>query len=513
MRVLQFKCHLLSDVILNQSAATEGENTTLDFIPGNVFLGIVAAHYVDFGDRAQEVFHSGKVRFGDAHPVCQVAGKADLRTLHVPAALFYPKMKSADEVCYVHYAYKRDKDKENNGKPQQLKQCRNGFYTFKHGSGEKAILQRSFAVKSAYDREKRRSKDEMMYGYESIDAGADFLFSVEVDNDMLADDIKTALIGLRYIGRSRTAQYGTVEIKECSYEETLSCSNAVTVVDDNENEEKAVTVYADGRLIFLDENGEPTFQPTAKDLGIENGEIDWEQSQVRTFQYAPWNGKRMTREQDRCGIEKGSVFVVKVKREQALESQYVGRFRNEGFGKVIYNPDFLETCGGNGIAKYRLNSNPIIEQKKDKNILLTGTPLLDYLQRKEKVSKIDQYIYKKVNEFVANYKHLFYGETFASQWGTVRMIAMQYRTHEAIVYELYRKKEVRTTTKDNKKKEIPMAYLTHGIAESRWKKRGRRDELKKFIDEVCEEGIKKSYGDITAKALINLASEMAKNKF
>lgn len=513
MRVLQFKCHLVSDVILNQSAATEGKNVTLDFIPGNVFLGIVAAHYVDFGDRAQEVFHSSKVRFGDAHPVCCVAGKADLRSLHIPAALFYPKMKSADEVCYVHHAYKREKDKENNGKPQQLKQCRNGFYSFEHGSGERAMLQRSFAVKSAYDREKRRSKDEMMYGYESIDAGADFLFSVEVDNETLVDDIKKALTGIQYIGRSRTAQYGTVEIMECTYTETLSSRDTVTIVDDNGNEEKIVTVYADGRLIFLDENGEPTFQPTAKDLGIENGVINWELSQVRTFQYAPWNGKRMTREQDRCGIEKGSVFVVKVKSEQALESQYVGCYRNEGFGKVIYNPDFLETVGNNGVAKYHLKSYPVIEQKKDNNILLAGTPLLDYLQKKEKDSKIYQYIYKKINEFVSQNKKLFYGDTFASQWGTIRTIAMQYRTHMAIVYELFEKEVIRTTTKDNNKKVVPMAYLTHGIAESQWKKQYRREKLKEFINEVHEEGIKKSYGDITAKALINLAAEMAKNKF
>lgn len=50
MTTLKFKCHLDSDVVLNQSAATEGSNSTLDFIPGNVFLGIVARHYDEFGN-------------------------------------------------------------------------------------------------------------------------------------------------------------------------------------------------------------------------------------------------------------------------------------------------------------------------------------------------------------------------------------------------------------------------------------------------------------------------------
>jgi hypothetical protein len=46
---------LLSDIIINQKAATEGPNKTLDFIPGSNFLGIVAADYDGFGDKAMEV--------------------------------------------------------------------------------------------------------------------------------------------------------------------------------------------------------------------------------------------------------------------------------------------------------------------------------------------------------------------------------------------------------------------------------------------------------------------------
>ena len=42
MKTLKFKCTLLTDVILNQKSTSEGANQTLDFIPGNVFLGIAA---------------------------------------------------------------------------------------------------------------------------------------------------------------------------------------------------------------------------------------------------------------------------------------------------------------------------------------------------------------------------------------------------------------------------------------------------------------------------------------
>ena len=67
---IKFQCTLMTDVILNMKSASEGNNNTHDFIPGNVFLGIVASKkYVSLtSSESSYIFHSGKVRFGDAHP-------------------------------------------------------------------------------------------------------------------------------------------------------------------------------------------------------------------------------------------------------------------------------------------------------------------------------------------------------------------------------------------------------------------------------------------------------------
>lgn len=507
MKTLKFKCRLLSDVILNQSAATEGSNSTLDFIPGNVFLGIVARHYNDFGDRAAEVFHSGRVRFGDAHPVCVNAEKKALRTLHVPASLFYPKLKSATEVCYVHHAYDRDKDHEGHDRePQQLKQCRQGFYAFADEVGYPAELQRTFSLKSAYDRKHRRAMDEKMFGYEALDAGAEFLFSVEVDSDDLADKICHYLKGRQHIGRSRTAQYGEVDIEKWEFQETSSNENLLTI-----GNERFVAVYADSRLIFLDNNGEPTFQPSAEDLGVESGEIDWEKSQVRTFQYAPWNGQRKTRDQDRCGIEKGSVFVIKDAKAQKFTSKYVGKYQNEGFGRVIYNPDFLDyKPESNGMAAYKLEKNNTPTPPSTDKQSLSGTPLLNFVARKMKEHEAEQFIYEQVNKFVHNNEKKFSNAKFASQWGHIRSIAMKERSYEDIMFHLFDQQKMKTTTKENIKKNVDKAYLTHGVAAEKWKKYGRRKNLEDFLENINKEGAQKGYGDIVAKALINLAAEMAK---
>lgn len=502
MITLKFRCTLLSDVILNQKAASEGANMTLDFIPGNTFLGIVARHYNEFKDKALEVFHSGKVRFGDAHPVC--AAHNNMRTLRVPAMFFYPKGK--DEPFYVSHIYQRKEDEHK----QQLKQCRNGFYAMSPDDkcGYPVTTDKSFAIKSAYDRTNLRSMDEKMYGYESLGKGLQLLFSVEVevDDDKLAKKIHNILVGEHHIGRSRTAQYGSVKIEEDNnFEETPSRS----VVNELDGK-KFVTVYADSRLIFIDENGEPTFRPTAANLGVKGGTIDWERSQVRTFQYAPWNGCRQTRDADRCGIEKGSVFVVTVANEQTFESEYVGAYRNEGFGRVIYNPEFLDAKdnASNGEAKYTLKKSAASGNSASSSepIPLSGTPLLDYLNAAKQNKDIDEYIYGKVNKFVDDNRTKFQDDRFASQWGGIRTIAMQYVTHDAIMRELFERQETKTRTRDNIEETVPAAYLTHGVAKDKWEKQGRKEALKGFIDEVHQEG----YGDITGKALINLASEMAK---
>lgn len=492
MKTLKFKCTLLSDVILNRKSASEGSNNTLDFIPGNAFLGIVASRYQDFSkEDAWTIFHSGRVRFGDAHPVA--AG--NVRSLRVPASWFYPKMKSITDVCYIHHFYDRGKDRENDGEPQQLKQCREGFYEFNPDASKatKVLVQKSFAIKSAYDRAKRRALDECMYGYESLDAGMQFLFKVEVDDDALADKIKEKLEGRKHIGRSRTAQYGEVEIKECDFAEVPTCSGSVDLLDEDKKKCKYVTVYADSRLLFFDKAHEFTLQPTGDDLGIKDGEIDWKKSQVRTFQYAPWNGKRQNWDADRMGIEKGSVFVVKLRDDKKLnlQSTSVGVYRNEGFGAVIYNPAFLEVQKGtNGIARIQFgnaggNAKDIADKgHSDK----PDSQLLDFLVRRKKHHDAQMYIYQKVNKFVEKNRDNFKGERFASQWGAIRSIAMQEKTAERIKKALYEDKE--------------KGYLMHGVAKDQWDKSGRRDNLIEFVE--------KTDGDILREALINLCSEMAK---
>lgn len=470
-----FKVTLLSDVILNQKAATEGPNKTLDFIPGSNFLGIAAKELYDSLDAndAFYVFHSGKVRFGDAH---LANGKA--RCHKVPTAMFYPKLKKSSEELYIshHTDMKSQRIRE-----KQLKQCRAGFYDFTKAEAASVKPETTFAIKSAHDVKKRTSKDEKMYGYESLCCGLTMFFCVEFDDEKYAEMVAKALSGTKHIGRSRSAQYGLVKIEEVpSYDEVKS----------EKNQSDELTIYADSRLIFIDDKtGLPTFRPTTKQLGLEGGEIDWERSQVRTFQYSPWNGKRKCFDTDRCGIEKGSVIVVKNASECPRESKYVGSYKCEGFGRVIYNPIFLE-ADAEGKARTTLCEGKD-KSHSDTKVYELSSPLLQFLDNKRKEYNLENEIVELVNNWVAKNGDSFVrSKQFASQWGTIRSIASR-PSHTSLFDQLFAKE---------------VGYLVYGVAQEKWEERGRAKKLEAFL----QESVLKNDDAIQRLALVNLAAEMAK---
>lgn len=484
----KFKCTLLSDIIISQSAATEGNQESLDFIPGSNFLGIAASElYYEPEDKARlslsdsmTIFHSGKVRFGDAHPAYK-----DTRSLRVPAAMFYPKLKSPSDICYIYPEYSRQEDHADNNGPQQLKQCRQGFYAFINQKGIEIPVLKTFAIKSAYDRVHRRAKDEQMFGYEAIRKGMELFFEIETEDipEDLAAKVVSALLGEKHIGRSQTAQYGLVKIEKEEFQDTPSSDIGKS---------RYATVYADGRLIFLDNYGLPTLTPTAEQLGFDHSaEVDWEKSQIRTFQYAPWNYKRQSRDTDRCGIEKGSVFVVKCTSSPSTSS-YIGYYKNEGFGKVIYNPEFLTAkTGTNGEASFTLckDENHTVQTSQDTHCSNT---LIEFLKTKQQEDINMDTIYTIVNNYVSKFRSS--KEKFASQWGAIRSLATRSNNLDELNTLLFAK---------------VTGYLSHGIAVDKWgDKTGNKNILEEFINELKNNHNLSEQNKLNA--VINLAAEMAK---
>lgn len=486
--LLKFKCELLTDVILNQKSASEGSNTTLDFIPGSNFLGIVAGDiYKDqtIDDQVKlKIFHTKYVRFGDAHPA-----NGNNRTLRIPACLYFAKgAEEKDRIHYVHHLIEDTSSEEL--RKNQLKQERSGYVDFMPlEEGKNAVrfkVKTDFAIKSAYNRSLRRSLDKQMFGYQSMGKGMTYYFSIVIDSSLseYAERIKTALKGKHRIGRSRSAQYGLVDIKAYDFQEPESIKQTVKAGDN-------LIIYADSRLIFLDDGNQPVFQPTELQLtGNKEDTILWGKSQIRTFQYAPYNYQRRCFDTDRCGIEKGSVIVVKVNQDVDISNlkEFLGSYQNEGFGKIIYNPDFLK-ADDEGKLVFKIDPK---KDGKDKDCDDPKTYLTNFLSVLEERRKEEANIYEAVNTWVndPNMTKVYTKESFASQWGHIRSLALQSKTKEVLIDKLFKGEN------DNNMKEHEKGYLVHGVAKDKWK--GKTQALKDFV---------KSH---SPRTVVNLASEMQK---
>ena len=502
MKRKQYICKLLTDVIVNQKAATEGSQATLDFIPGNNFLGIVASKIYNTdlpNEQKLLLFHSGKLRFGDAHPFVN-----GVRLERIPAAWYVPKL-NADGTILIHHhindfeAYKTI----------QPKQCRMGFIALnkEENSVKKMSVVRNFVLKSAYDKVNRKSKDEQMYGYQSIEKDMVLSFELFADDDIddsLLNLVDEAMMGRKRVGRSRSAQFGLVDI---SSEDNWQSYQT----DKPEEENHSLYLYAESRLIFLDEYGNTTFTPKVEDLNVK-GNINWGKSQIRTFQYAPWNYKRQARDTDRCGIEKGSVIVVDNAEYTEDFNGFVGVYQNEGFGRILVNPDFLK-AHDHGISFYQFQT----ENSKKENRSLCNqlqelldmsanssndSPLLQYLKEKKEEEFVHLYVYSSVVDFVNKYHHLWNADYFSSQWGNIRNLAMCCAEKKKLLEQIDE-------------------YLTHGIAKQKWDEKKRYDILMDFLrrDLLTEiEDRNQAYIQYLADRMfqplvITLAAEMAKANF
>lgn len=469
---LQFKATLLSDVVLQQSSATLGTNSTLDYIPGACFMGIVASKaYKEYGEcpLTYKLFHSGKVHFGDANPA-----HGSHRASRIPLAMFHPKFRLETEDCFIHHAI-QDFEKLAD---EQLKQCRRGYYDFvdiRHAEG--VPVEKEIALKSARDKNRRSSAEGQMFCYESLNQDQEFLFEVETDDPQIKEMVSKTLVGIHRVGRSRSAQYGLVRIEETSFENPKCLPNP---------SDEDVVVYADSRLLFFDEFGLPTCQPQASDLGIKTpgAKIDWTRSQVRQFSYCPWNFWRQCFDAELCGIEKGSVFVITGAKASYEGRAIVGEHQTEGFGQIFYNPVFLAAMSGsNGRAEAKLLKATNSPKKEAANV---STFLLDWLKGKSDEDIMEYDVYAEINKWVDNNKNIFSSELFNSQWGQIRALAMEGGTHKEIVDRIG-------------------DYLSHGVAKKRWDKFERRKKLMDFIRDSFND-------DNIQMAVINLASEMAKTK-
>ena len=391
MKKLTFEVEFLSDIVLPATSNTEGNVVQLDFIPGSNFLGMVASKYGKF-ENSFDIFHSGKVRFGDATIL-----KDAKQTYKIPFSYFHKKLD--DKTLYNHHLIDNYKDLG------QLKQLRNGYITEDH---ELIYIGYNYSQKSAYDKNKRRSRDSQMYGYNAIQSGTKWQFVISYDDTSILDEdlklLTSIVIGKKRLGKSKSAEYGLVEIKKIENAQKLKNVKSDEII-----------LYANSRLSLVDEAGNPTYDLKYLCDNLEDKNIVYEKTQLRVSSFTPYNGIRATKDYERICIHKGSVIVLKDISDEQMEQilNGVGAYLSEGFGEILLNPIFLMQNG------FKLKE----ETKRDSvaKEMVIKSDLAQFLRNKEDKKQAKLSILNDVDNFIQDNKPL-YEKIKPSQWGKIRSI-------------------------------------------------------------------------------------------
>ena len=451
MKNLIFNVEFLSDIVLPASSNTEGKIEALDFIAGSNFLGMASKEYDKF-ENSFAVFHSGKVRFGDATLL-----QDETPTYKIPLCFFHEKLNKNRVVNQLHTPL---------SVLTQAKQFRDGYITKDFSL---ALLDYNYAQKSAYDKSKRRSRDSSMYGYSAIEKGTEWQFVLKYDESISANDIariKKNLVGKKRLGKSKSSQYGQVNITQVKRE--------VEQIEDM-SLGKEVILYVKSRLALVDKDGNPTYDLSCLVDGLDDKQIDWSRTQLRTSTYNRYDGARKTKDTQRVVINSGSVIVLKNINQDIVDSikRGVGVYLSEGFGEILINPSFLSKVEPLGLKKFKKNKSDVAVEINDDMVKFL------FMKNEEKKQKL--HLANSVHEFIEKNKNI-YSKAMNSQWGTIRSLC--------------------SSSSDVLIKNAVQAYIVDGVAKDKWQ--GKKS--KNLLD-----AIDKSSSPLAFTKLLSMEMPKVKN--
>lgn len=426
-----FEIELKQPVIISQQAATVGAHQSLDYIAGSALLGLAAAKlYAELSpEDAFTVFHSGYVQFLDALPVLndEIAYPVPLN-LHA----FKAEKYTEDHQILAKHVFDVSEMNLQGKQPVQLR----GFYLTT--SGKKVTPSKQQTLKTAIDQKQNRAAESQLFGYEALNAGQKFRFALQAE-DSISEELWQKLInsfnGTAHLGRSRSAQFGRVEIQAvnaCYVQQSGLESNQLTL-----------WLLSD---LYLHHAGENTLVPTPESLGLpKEAKLLTEKSFLRSRRYSTYNAYRKHYDKERQVITRGSVlryqlpdgFTDYKELEQKL-SQGLGLYTENGLGQVWINPPLLNNAHPqwNHIAETKALTKKPVEAPK--------SILIETLKRRSaKVQfgteprRIAERIFNELCEkvkFARQYHAMSKGVAFdlgkipsRTQFGRFKELANQYR--------------------------------------------------------------------------------------
>ena len=341
MSILKIKIKALEPLVITDGSAESMAHSTLEYIPGNKILGAMAFKWVsehknETPDNSPEfinMFLNGTVEWGHAYPLAMSE-----ETIPVPLSYYYlkgydslPKAgKKVSDKCSIYNSTRifDEKLKEKQGSDEGLK-----------GALIEALAafspEKLFTMHVAIGKN-RVAADGKLFGYSSLAKNTEFVSVLIVHDESLSEKLKNLLkAGTEfYVGHSRSAGYGKVTVTEVK----ISNDNFTSNFKDGTN-----WVYLNSAFTPKHSFEEP-IEALERELKTKSGDENLEIDRFAMFcgysTLSSFNTMWRLPRRDRKLLNAGSVIRVKTSKAFSLKDS-LGGSRNEGYGRILVNPDFL----------------------------------------------------------------------------------------------------------------------------------------------------------------------------
>lgn len=219
---------------------------------------------------------------------------------------------------------------------------------------------------------------DSLYRYEAIDKGQTFYsLAILKDNEVISEDNLKKINGTKYIGKSRSATYGKVDIKVENLESMDIFKEKLklkSIIDDR----KTLDIYFLTDTILKDQYGNTCSilpnEDIEKMFGLDKVEMADGQFVTNKI-IGGYNSYQKIALPKDTAIEAGSIIRYKIidgvlteEKIKDIEKKGIGYFRERGFGRVIINPNFEQSK----VIKWTETKDK--NQDEDKSGILKPTP-------------------------------------------------------------------------------------------------------------------------------------------
>lgn len=281
-----FRLDLVDPAIFTASTATAEQGESLEYVPGAALWGALARRLYEKAGDSWAMFHSGALRITDGLPLfAKGIGWPVPMSLHRPK---YPSDEAAEQTRMCLASGEAPADR-------QMVQLRDACVV----AGDGALLhpQMEAAIKTAIDPRTGGAAEAQLFALEALQAGQSFVFWLEGEA-ALVQAAGDALAGTLHLGRSRSAEFGTVQLTPVAMPQPVAGSS---------RHMNRAFLWALSDWCLSDGTGQPSLAPDPETLGISAASVVWSRSFLRFRRTWPYNAKWQARGLERQLIARGSV--------------------------------------------------------------------------------------------------------------------------------------------------------------------------------------------------------------